>query len=82
MPYFCYLSFDVTGLPGLGDVPALDLFGTDRIAREWVSLEDLAVLDKDGSIGSEDPKSTFISGFIVRQLVKEGVIPSGSRSIR
>jgi len=78
----CYLSFDVTGLPGLGDVPALDLFGTDRIAREWVSLEDLAVLDKDGNIGSEDPKSTFISGFIVRQLVKEGVIPSGSRSIR
>ncbi len=78
----CYLSFDVTGLPGLDDVPALDLFGTDRIAREWVSLEDLAVLDKDGSIGSEDPKSTFISGFIIRQLVKEGVIPSGSRSSR
>ena len=77
----CYLSFDVTGLPGLDDVPALDLFGTDRIAKEWVSLEDLAVLDKDGSIGSEDPKSTFISGFIVRQLVKEGVIPSGSTRI-
>ena len=56
-------------------MPALDLFGTREIRREWVSLEDLKVLGADGeSIGTEDTKPTFISGFIVRQLVKEGVI--------
>ena len=29
-----YLTFDVTGLSGLNDIPALDLFGTGRIERE------------------------------------------------
>lgn len=28
----------------------------------------------DGIISTEDPKPTSISGFIVRQLVKEGII--------
>ena len=69
-----YLPFDATNLPGLDDVPALDLFGTKQIEREWVSLSDLKVLEEDGSIGKADTKPTFISGFIVRQLVKEGVI--------
>ena len=62
-----YLTLDATGL--LDDIPpALDLFGTKEVAREWVSLQDLKV---DSTV---DPKPTFISGFIVRQLVKEGVI--------
>jgi hypothetical protein len=55
--------------------PALDLFGTKAIKREWKSLKELKVLDSEGgSIGTEDPKPTFISSFIVRQLVKDGVI--------
>ena len=59
---------DATGL--LDDIPpALDLFGTKEVEREWVSLQDLEVLDS-----VSDPKPTFISGFIVRQLVAEGVI--------
>ena len=63
-----YLTLDATGL--LDDIPpALDLFGTKEVAREWVSLQDLEVLDS-----VSDPKPTFISGFIVRQLVAEGVI--------
>ena len=62
-----YLTLDATGL--LDDIPpALDLFGTKEVEREWVSLRDLAV------DATEDPKPTFISGFIVRQLVAEGVI--------
>ena len=62
-----YLTLDATGL--LDDIPpALDLFGTKEVEREWVSLRDLAV------DAAEDPKPTFISGFIVRQLVAEGVI--------
>ena len=62
-----YLTLDATGL--LDDIPpALDLFGTKEVEREWVSLRDLAV---DSTV---DPKPTFISGFIVRQLVAEGVI--------
>jgi hypothetical protein len=71
-----YFSLDLTNLPGLDDdVPAFDLFGTKEIQREWKSLEDLKVLDTDGeSISTEDTKPTFISGFIVRQLVKDGVI--------
>lgn len=71
-----YLILDTTDLPGLDEVPpALDLFGAKEIAREWVSLQDLKVLDADGeSIGTEDTKPTFISGFIVRQLVAEGVV--------
>jgi hypothetical protein len=70
-----YLTLDVTDMADLDEVNALDLFGTKRVKREWVSLEDLKVLASDGqSIGTEDPKSTFISGFIVRQLVKEGII--------
>lgn len=75
-----YFSLDITDLPGLDDyeVPALDLFGTKRIKREWVSLQDLKVLDIDGkSLSTEDTKPTFISGFIVRQLVKEGIIGIG-----
>ena len=71
-----YFTLDATDLPGLLDeVPALDLFGTKDIKRDWVSLQDLKVLDSEGkNIGTEDTKPTFISGFIVRQLVKEGVI--------
>ena len=62
-----YLTLDATGL--LDDIPpALDLFGTKEVEREWVSLRDLKV------DAAEDPKPTFISGFIVRQLVAEGVI--------
>ena len=70
-----YLTFDATGLPGLDAVPAYDLFGAHQIRREWVSLQDLRVLESDGvTISKTDPKPTFISGFIVRQLVREGVI--------
>mmetsp|Transcript_32208 Transcript_32208/g.94818 ORF Transcript_32208/g.94818 Transcript_32208/m.94818 type:complete len:413 (-) Transcript_32208:181-1419(-) len=69
-----YLSLDVTGQPGLDRVPALDLLGTRRIAREWVTLRDLGVLNQEGGMGDEDTKPTFISGFIVRELVKEGVV--------
>jgi len=70
-----YFTLDATNLEGLDDVPALDVFGTKKIEREWVSLENLKVLDSDGqSISTEDTKPTFISGFIVRQLVKENVI--------
>ena len=70
-----YLTLDATGFPGLDEVPALDLFGTKEIEREWRSLQDLKVLDEDGkTLSVEDTKPTFISGFIVRQLVKEGVI--------
>ena len=70
-----YLTLDATGLPGLDEVPALDLFGTKEVRREWRSLQDLKVLASDGrSLGTEDTKPTFISGFIVRQLVEDGVI--------
>ena len=71
-----YFAIDATNLLGTDEVPpALDLFGTKKIEREWVSLTDLKVLEEDGkTLGSVDTKSTFISGFIVRQLVKEGVI--------
>lgn len=70
-----YFTVDATNLSGLDEVPALDLFGTKKIEREWVSLSDLKVLEEDGTaIGTVDTKPTFISGYIVRQLVKEGVI--------
>ena len=77
-----YLSLDLTDnlpepKPGLDESlpPALDLFGTTTIQREWKSLEELKVLSEGGkSIATDDPKPTFISGFIVRQLVKDGVI--------
>jgi hypothetical protein len=71
-----YFTLDLTNLPGLEDVPAFDLFGTKEIKREWKSLEDLNVLDdmSGTSISTEDPKPTFISGFIVRQLVQDGII--------
>eukprot|EP01083_Nonionella_stella_P068903 183264_1 len=70
-----YFTLDATNLEGLDEVPALDVFGTKKIEREWVSLEHLKVLESDGkSISAEDTKPTFISGFIVRQLVKENVI--------
>lgn len=74
-----YLPLDVTDLLQVENddeiPPALDLFGTKKIQRDWKSLEDLKVLDADGfSISTKDPKPTFISGFIVRQLVKEGII--------
>ena len=70
-----YFTVDATNLSGLDDIPAFDLFGTKPIEREWVSLSDLKVMKDDGtSIGTEDTKPTFISGFIVRQLVKEGII--------
>jgi len=72
-----YLSVDATDLNGLEDgIHGLDLFGTTKVDREWVSLQNLKVLNKDGiAIGTDDTKPTFISGFIVRQLVKEGIIP-------
>ena len=66
---------DATGLPGLDEVPALDLLGAKEIRREWKSLQNLKVLDSDGtSISTEDTKPTFISGFILRQLIREGVV--------
>ena len=69
-----YMTLDATGLRFVDDrVPAFDLFGTAEVEREWVSLEDLKVL-KGGVISAEDPKPTFISGFVVRQLVEDGVI--------
>lgn len=69
-----YISVDLSDLAGLDEVPALDLFGTKKIPREWKSLQDLKVLDSDGNISTEDTKPTFISGFIVRQLANDGVI--------
>jgi hypothetical protein len=70
-----YFTVDATNLSGLDEVPALDLFGLKKIEREWVSLGDLKVMEEDGStIGKVDTKPTFISGYIVRQLVKEGII--------
>ena len=70
-----YLTLDATDLPGLDEVPAVDLFGTKEIKREWKSLQDLKVLESDGrTIGTDDTKPTFISGFIVRQLVKDRVM--------
>ena len=72
-----YLTVDATDFNGIDDIYGLDLFGTTKVSREWVSLTDLKVISEDGiTIGTEDTKPTFISGFIVRQLVKEGVIPS------
>ena len=69
-----YMTLDATGLRFVDDrVPAFDLFGTAEVEREWVSLEDLKVL-KGGVMSAEDPKPTFISGFVVRQLVEDGVI--------
>ena len=69
-----YLTLDATELlRGEAEIPALDLFGKTKVKREWVSLEDLKVMEGQ-RLGTEDTKSTFISGFIVRQLVKEGVI--------
>ena len=53
----------------------MDLFGTKEIKREWKSLQDLGVLESDGrTISTADTKPTFISGFIVRQLVREGIM--------
>jgi len=77
-----YFTLDATDLLGHDNdddsdrvPPALDLFGTKRIKREWKSLEDLKVLGLDGeTISTEDTKPTFISGFIARQLVEENVI--------
>lgn len=43
-----YFTVDATDLRGLDEVPALDLFGTEEIKREWKSLEDLNVLDSNG----------------------------------
>ena len=71
-----YLTVDATDFNGIDDVHGLDLFGTTKVDREWVSLKDLKVMSEDGTtIGTDDTKPTFISGFIVRQLVKEGIIP-------
>ena len=56
----------------------VDVFGLQRKPREWKSLEELGVLDSNShEIASHlDPKPTFISGLIVRQLVREQVIPA------
>ena len=69
-----YLIFDASDLGGLDEVPALDLFGTKEITRAWKPLHELKAIDSDGKLGTQDTKPVFISGFIVRQLVKEGVI--------
>jgi hypothetical protein len=73
-----YITFDATDFPDLDEVPAFDLFGTKPIKREWVSLDDLKVTEEgsDGQtiIGECDTKPEFISGFIVRQLIRDGVI--------
>jgi len=64
-----YVPVDLTAKEGLEGICALDLFGARPAPREWVSLRDLGILD------DVDTKSIFISGFIVRNLVLEGVIP-------
>eukprot|EP00931_Biecheleriopsis_adriatica_P107624 TRINITY_DN81949_c0_g1_i1.p1 TRINITY_DN81949_c0_g1~~TRINITY_DN81949_c0_g1_i1.p1 ORF type:complete len:425 (-),score=40.91 TRINITY_DN81949_c0_g1_i1:253-1377(-) len=77
-----YLTLDATDLNldrdsadnAASEIPAFNLLGTEEIPRYWKSLEALKVLHSDGSLGTEDTKPTFISGFIVRQLVKEEVI--------
>ena len=74
-----YLIVGTTNLSGLGEVHGFDLFGTTKVNREWASLSELNVMKENGtpidSSSTDDTKSSFISGFIVRQLVKEGVIP-------
>jgi hypothetical protein len=56
-------------------MPAFDLFGIKAIPREWKSLQDLDVLNEDGqSISNMDTKPTFVTGFIVRYLLREGVL--------
>ena len=47
-----YITFDATNLPGLDEVPAYDLFGTNPIEREWVSLDDLKVTEEEEGEGS------------------------------
>ena len=37
-------------------------------------MERMDPAEEGGEISTEDPKPTFISGFIVRQLLREGVI--------
>jgi hypothetical protein len=70
-----YFPIDCSDLPDLDSVPAYDLFGTKGIEKEWVSLSNLDVLeDDDKTVSMNDTKPTFISGFIVRQLVKQGVV--------
>ena len=79
-----YITFDATDLlPGVEDVPpAYDLFGTRPIEREFVSVDDLKVTEEvevgagqtQTIIGECDTKDQFISGFIVRQLIRDGVI--------
>lgn len=71
-----YFTLDATDIPGLDQIPALDLFSTEFFTREWKNLEELKVLDPNAKdfICTEDPKSTFISGYIVRQLIKDGKI--------
>merc|ERR1712232_738832 len=68
-----YLTFDVTeSFSDSSSIPppAFDALGTRPIPREWKSLDELQVLDAKGRLSTNDPKPTFISGFIVRQLVK------------
>ena len=69
-----YLTLDCSAFDRavLDEVPALDLFGTEEIEREWRSMEDLKVLDSHGDMGTEDTKPIFISGFVVRELFKSG----------
>ncbi|EJK50126.1 hypothetical protein THAOC_30937 [Thalassiosira oceanica] len=71
-----YLPIDVTDIMLNDDEtpPALDLFGTDEAERMWISLADLGVINSDGSIKDDDPKSTFISGLVLRHMVEEGSI--------
>jgi len=66
---------DAMDLHDLDEVTARDLFGTKRIKREWVPLEELKALDLDGeTMGADDMKATFIYGVIVQQIIKEGYI--------
>uniref|UniRef100_A0A7S1FS17 Uncharacterized protein n=1 Tax=Corethron hystrix TaxID=216773 RepID=A0A7S1FS17_9STRA len=70
-----YLCLDLTGWPETKELPALDAGGHQTGRREWKSLEDLKVLDVHGRIATEDPKQIFISGYVVRELVRENIIP-------
>ena len=58
---------------GEAEIPAFDPFGKTKVEREWVSLEDLQVMEGQ-TVGMKDTKPIFTSGFIVQQLGKEGVL--------
>ena len=71
-----YIPVSMTNISDQEDIPpAFDLFGVEEIEKVWVSLFDLNVVEEDQqTISVNDTKPVFISGFIVRQLVKDGAI--------